>query len=156
MSWGLSASPYRRLVQLVALLVLTGCYVYRPLGTLEPQVGTRVAAELTDYGSDALARSVGPGIVTLRGGVVSAESGDITLSVTSVTDRSGQVKSWKGERLRVSRVVVEDYQERKFAPVRSVLLGAALLGGLLAARKVFEGGTRGSALPRGSGGGVPR
>jgi hypothetical protein len=143
-------------VRLIALAVLTGCYVYRPLGTVGPQVGTRVTAELTDYGSDALARSVGPGIVTLRGGVVSAESADITLSVTSVTDRSGQMKSWRGERLRVPRVAVQEYQERKFSPGRSVLLGVALLGSVLAAREAFEGGTRGGTLPRGGGGGVPQ
>lgn len=146
----------RRCVPLVALGMLSGCHSYLPLGMVEPQVGTRVAAELTGYGSDTLARHVGPGITALRGDVISTENADVILSVTSVTHRSGHETLWRGEHVRVPRVAVQSFQRRKFSPGRSLLLGAAFLGGSVAAWKVFRGGTRGGALPPGGGGGEPK
>ena len=146
----------RRCVPLAVLGMLSGCHTYLPLGTSEPQVGTRVAAELTGHGSDTLARYVGPGITTLRGDVVVTESAEVVLSVTSVTDRAGQEKFWKREQVRVPRVAVQNFQQRKFSLGRSLLLGAAFLGGSVAAWEVFKGGIRGGALPPGGGGGEPK
>ncbi|MGH7427075.1 MAG: hypothetical protein ACREMM_10655 [Gemmatimonadales bacterium] len=145
----------RHYVAFVALGMLSGCHTYLPLGTVEPQVGTRVSAELTSYGSDTLARYVGPDIATLRGDVVTAEDADVILSVTSVTDRFGQEKLWKRERVRVPRVAVQTFQERKFSLGRSLLLGAAFLGASVASWEAFQGGM-GGALPPGGGGGEPK
>src|SRR5947199_5205471 len=117
-----------RLIPLIVCWLLAGCYFYEPLRTTEPQVGTRVAAELTGYGSDTLARYVGPSVTSVRGYVVSAENTNVVLSVTSVTDRYGQEQSWQGERVRVPRLAIQDFQERKFAVGRSVLVGAAYMG----------------------------
>ena len=145
----------RSLVSLVAVGALAGCYVYRPIDTVEPRVGTRVAADLTDVGSDTLARYVGPGVTSLRGGVVNTEGAAVTLAVTSVTDRSGQQQFWKGEQVRVPRVAVRDFTQRSFSLGRSVLLGAALLGSSLVAWEAFQGGIHGGRLmPGGVGGGT--
>ena len=105
----------RRLFSLVGVAALAGCYVYRPLDTVEPRVGARVSADLTDVGSDTLSRYVGPGVTSLRGGVVSAEQAAVTLAVTSVMDRSGQEQFWKGERVRVPRAVVRDFEQRRLS-----------------------------------------
>src|SRR2546429_8788466 len=85
-----------RFIPLIVCGLLAGCYFYEPLRTTEPQVGTRVAAELTGYGADTLARYVGPSVMSVRGYVVSAENTNVVLSVTSVTDRYGQEQSWRG------------------------------------------------------------
>jgi len=145
----------RSLVSLVAVGALAGCYVYRPIDTVEPRIGTRVSADLTDVGSDTLARYVGPGVTSLRGGVVNTEGAAVTLAVTSVTDRSGQQQFWKGEQVRVPRVAVRDFTQRSFSLGRSVLLGAALLGSSLVAWEAFQGGIHGGRLmPGGVGGGT--
>jgi len=128
---------YRFLV--IALGMLSGCYAEVPLGTLEPQAGTRIVAELTGYGSDTLAGAVGPGVTTLRGYVVSADNTDVTLSVTSVSSRFGPDQSWRGEQVRVPLRVVQNVQLRKFSLGRSLLLGAAFLGGSVVAWEAFKG-----------------
>ena len=113
------------------------------------------SADLTDGGSDTLARYVGPGVTSLRGGVVSTEGAAVTLAVTSVMDRSGQQQFWKGEPVRIPRAAVRDFEQRRFSPGRSVLLGAALLGSALAAWEAFQGGIHGGRLmPGGVGGGA--
>ena len=145
-----------RLVPLVAIAALTGCYSYLPVGAAEPQVGAHVTAGLTEDGADTLARSVGPGITTLRGDVVEAQDGTLTLAVTSVTDRLGQVTSWKGEQVRVPRVVVGSLEQRRLALGRSLLLAAAFLGGSVAAWEAYQGGIRGGAIPNPGGGGEPK
>ena len=149
-------SRMRRVALFVALGMLCSCYAYLPLSTVEPQAGTRVSAQLTGHGSDILARSVGPGIATLRGAVVSAETSDVVLSVTSVTDHSGQQQFWKGEPVRVPLVAVQDFQQRRFSAGRSLLLGAALLGASMAAWEAFRGGIRGGQVPPGGGGSTPQ
>ena len=125
-----------RVLAVVTCGLLAGCYFYEPLRTTEPQVGTRVAAELTGYGSDTLARYVGPSVTSVRGYVVSAENTNVVLSVTSVTDRYGQEQSWRGERVRVPRLAIQDFQQRRFSLGRTLLLGAALVGGSVAAWEV--------------------
>jgi len=146
----------RRLPSLVAVAALAGCYVYRPLDTVEPRVGTRVSADLTDGGSDTLARYVGPGVTSLRGGVVSTEGAAVTLAVTSVMDRSGQQQFWRGEPVRVPRAAVRDFEQRRLSLGRSVLLGAALLGSSVVAWEAFQGGIHGGRLMPGGVGGSAR
>ena len=146
----------RRLIALVACGLLAGCYIYEPLETVEPRVGTRVSADLTGYGSDTLARYVGPRVTALRGYVVSAENTNVVLSVTSVRDRSGQEHTWQGERVNVPRLAIQDFQQRKFSLGRSVLLGAVFLGVTVAAWDVFKGGVSGGSLGGPGGGGATK
>ncbi len=144
-----------RVVAVLALAGLCGCYVYLPLGAVEPHVGSRVAAELTGDGSDSLARVVGPGIATVRGDVIGTESTAVTLSVASATDLLGRDQSWKGEPVRLPRGAVRSLEQRKFSPGRSLLLGAVLVGSSVIAWQAFQGGIRGGSLmPGGVGGGT--
>ncbi len=141
---------------LVGLGMLSGCYIYRPLGTVEPQAGTRVSVALTDHGADTLARDVGPGITALRGDVVSSERTGVVLAVSSVTDRYGQEQSWRGERVRVPTLAVQRVQARGFSVSRTLLFGAAFLGGSLAVWQAFGNGITGGSLPSGGGGSIPK
>src|SRR5207253_9544832 len=143
-----------RISAVVACGLVGRWYFSEPLRTAGPAVGTRVAAELTGYGSDTLARYVGPRVMSVRGYVGSAEDTNVVLSVTSVTDRYGQEQSWRGERVRVPRLAIQDFQQRRFSLGRTLLLGAALLGGSVAAWDIFKGGLRGGSVPGPGGGGV--
>jgi len=141
---------------MVALGLLSGCYVYVPVLPVEPPAGTRVVAELTRYGTDTLAPYVGPGVTTLHGAVVRAEDTTVVLSLTSVTDQSGREQAWKGEQVRVPRAAVQNLLERRFSLGRSLLLGATFLGASVAAWEAFSGATSGGSLPSGGGSGVPK
>src|SRR5947208_2015664 len=143
-----------RLIPLIVCGLLAGCYFYEPLRTTEPQVGTRVAAELTGYGSDTLARYVGPSVMSVRGYVVSAENTNVVLSVTSVTDRYGQEQSWRGERVRVPRLAIQAFQKSGSSLGPTPLPAAADLGGPVAAGDFFKGGLRGGPLPGPGGAGA--
>src|SRR2546428_2335767 len=122
-----------RVLAVVACGLLAGCYFYEPLRTTQPQVGTRVAAELTGYGSDTLARYVGPSVTSVRGYVVSAENTNVVLSVTSVTDRYGQEQSWRGGRADDPRPAVHDLQPREIPLGATLPLPPALPEGAVAA-----------------------
>jgi hypothetical protein len=143
----------RGLLPLVVFGLVTGCHVYRPLEAVEPEVGTRISADLTDYGADTLARYVGPGVASLRGDVLAHEDGDVVLAVTSVTDRFGREQFWRGERVRVPRPAVRIVRERRFSVGRTLMLGVACVGGSIAALRAFNEGTSGGSRPSGSGGG---
>lgn len=141
---------------MAACVLPAGCYNYLPLGTLEPQVGTQVSAELTGRGTDTLAAAVGPGVTTVRGAVLEADPAAVILAVASVANHWGQQQFWRGERVRLPRGSVQDFQERRFSLGRSVLLGAAFLGSSVAAWAAFKGGRSGGRQSGGSGGGVPQ
>lgn len=145
-----------RCLPLVAIAMLSGCYIYRPLATVDPPAGTRVAVALTEYGADTLARYVGPGITTLRGDVVTAESAGVILAVTSVTDRFGREQTWRGEQVLVPRPTVRSVQRSRFSLGRSLLLGVGILGGSVAAWRGFRGGIGGGGPPSGGGGSRPK
>lgn len=147
---------WRSVLQIAALGILTGCYFYRPVGTLELHPGARVCAELTDVGAHTLTRDVGPGITALRGGVVSAESADVVLAVSSVTDGYGREQSWRGERVRLPQLAVQRVQRRQFSLSRTLFFGAAFLGGSVAVWEAFRGGISGGSLPPGRGGSTPQ
>jgi hypothetical protein len=133
---------------------IAGCYTYVPLGGLEPPAGARVEAALTPYGSDTLARYLGPDVNTLRGDVLIAERSAFLLSVTSVEDRSGRVTSWSREQVLVPRTAIEALQKRRFSLGRSLILGAVLVGGSAATWQFIRGGFSVGAPPSRSGGGA--
>jgi hypothetical protein len=135
----------------VTVTALSGCYVYEPLATPEPRIGSSVSVELTDHGSLALAPSIGPGIEVLRGDVVDRQDTSVTLAVSSVTDHRGEVTSWNGERVRLQRSAVRHFNEKRFSRSRSALVGAAVVAGSILAWDVFEEGIRGGSLSGGSG-----
>lgn len=154
-AWSRPVWP-RSLPWLLVSGVLSGCYVYVPLRVVEAPVGSHVEADLTPYGSDTLARYLGPGVNTLRGDIVTAESSIFVLSVTSVEDRAGRVTSWSREQVLVPRGVIVTLQQRRFSLGRSVILGAALVGGSMATWQFVRGGFSLGSHSSGSGGGGSR
>src|SRR5581483_455073 len=65
----------RRFAGLVAgcaLLSNAGCYEYRPYETAGPQLGDRVALELSDQGRASLGSVLGPGVLQIEGALLEA------------------------------------------------------------------------------------
>jgi len=140
----------------IALLVLTGCYGYRPLETPSPDFGTRVEADLTDRGSFVLASQIGPGAMTVRGEILQTEPEALVLALTSVLGRNQQETFWRGEHVRIPLITVSRVQQRRFALGKTLLFGGTVLGGLFAAVAAFDGNGGGGGGSGGGGGTSPQ
>jgi hypothetical protein len=141
-----------RIVALIlVVLLVAGCYTYRPLENPTPASGTRVAADLTDAGSLELASQIGPGASSVRGQVVESNHDVLLLALTSVLGRNEQETFWKGEQVRIPLTTVARVEQRRFALGKTLLFGGTVLGGLVAAIAAFEGS--GSGGMSGGGGG---
>jgi hypothetical protein len=141
-----------RIVALIlVVLLVAGCYTYRPLENPTPASGTRIAADLTDAGSLEMASQIGPGITRVRGEVVASKPDALLLALRSVLGRNDQETFWKGEQVRIPLTTVARVEQRRFALGKTLLFGGTVLGGLVVAIKAFEGS--GSGGMSGGGGG---
>jgi hypothetical protein len=145
-----------RVSALVFLIAVGGCYTYHPLQDPIPESGSRVAADLTDAGSLALASQVGPGVVTIRGEVVESDREGILLALTSVLGRDEQETLWKGEQVRIPFTTVARVTQRRFALGKSFLFSWAAVGGLVAAIKAFQGDGSAGGISGGGNGPSPQ
>jgi hypothetical protein len=145
-----------RAVTVIALLVLPGCYSYRPLETPSPSSGTRVEADLTDRGTVVMASQIGPGALSVRGEVLQAEPETLVLALTAVLGRNQQETFWKGEHVRLPLVTVARVQQRRFSLKKTLLFGGAVVGGLFAAVAAFDGGGGGGGGTGRGGGPSPQ
>ena len=126
-----------RLAALALLTSLVGCYNYSPVTTADPQPGTRVSAQLSDSGTLALARYLGPDVATVEGRLVAVTEQDIGISVVAVRNRNGIEHYWKGEVVTLPRGDVASVRQRKLAAGRSVFLVLAGVGGSVALLEAF-------------------
>ena len=134
--------------------LIGGCYTYDSVEQPAPVAGTRIEAELTGTGSVELAGQLGHGITTLRGQVIESNDVGLLVALNSVTMRNHERTSWKGEQVRIPLSTVARVNRRRFSLGRSLLLGGAAIGALVAAVVAFDGG--GSAVGGGVGtGGGP-
>jgi hypothetical protein len=138
----------------LALLVsffLCGCYTYRPLISPEPVPGTRVSAELTDEGSQALSGTIGPAVEHVEGEVLRVDSAGIELSVLQVESFRGNQSDWTGEPVLLPRIAVAGWQQRRLSVGGTGFVGGLVLGGLYAMYRLlggpglFQGGRGGGA-----------
>src|SRR5258708_6547440 len=118
-----------RLAALALLSSLAGCYNYLPLTTADPQPGTRVSAQLSDSGSLALSRYLGPDVAAVEGRLVAVTDQDIGISVVTVRNRNGVEHYWKGEVVTLPRGDLAAVRQRKLAAGRSAFLVLAGGGG---------------------------
>jgi hypothetical protein len=136
----------RRLL-FASMLLLMGCYTYRPLSNTAPPPGQRVSAQLTTEGSRELTGQIGPEVLHIEGQVVSADSGGLDMDVHEIESVRGIRSDWHGEHVRLPRQAVAGLQERRLSIGGTTLLGGALIGGLYAMYQLvgggglFEGGT---------------
>ncbi len=126
-----------------------GCYNYLPRpAQLEPAM--YLAVTLTDSGSEALAKYVGPNIKVVRGHFLSATDQQLALSVVAVETRRGAILEWRGETVTMPGEFVRSVEERQLGKAKTMLFaGVSLVGFFVAASAFGPGASGGSA----SGGG---
>ena len=137
---------------LVATCLTAGCYTYAPLTTPTPAPGAFLAATLTDSGSTAMARYLGPDVMRVRGRYLSSDDSGLQLSVTAVELKRGDEIFWKGESVVVPAPCIASLEVRQLAKGKSYLLAGASAAGLVITTGLFTLTGRGSASP---GGGRP-
>lgn len=144
-------TAYVRSLRCFFVLLVGGCYSYHPLESPAPASGTRVAADLTDSGSVAMASQIGPGVTSVRGDVVESSPDGLLLALIAVMGRNDQETLWSGEQVRIPRTTVARVEQRRFALGKTILFSGAVMGGLYAVVKAFTGGDAGGGSPGGSG-----
>ena len=136
-----------------AALTLSACYTYRPLTTPEPAPGTRVSAQLTGTGSQALAAQVGPDVLHMEGRVLKADSSGLDLEVREIESFRGIKSDWNGEQVRLPRAAVAGIQERKLSPGGTGIMSGVIVAGLYAVYRILGGPGIFEGNPGQSGGG---
>jgi len=126
----------RRIVPLIVLL--GGCYGYYPPASPAP-VGRDVEVTLSDSGTMALSRQVGPSAEAVRGRFATDSANALVLAVTGVHQRDGNDVDWKGERVVIPRPLVVKVEERRFSRARTALFTGAIAIAAVALRQAFSG-----------------
>jgi hypothetical protein len=127
-----------RRLAVVSLICLGGCYGYYPPATPAP-VGKSVEVTLSDSGSFALARQIGPSAAAINGRLTSDSASALILAVTAVRQRDGNEVDWKGERVSVPRPLVIKLEERRFSRARTTMFVGSVVVGILVARQALGG-----------------
>jgi hypothetical protein len=120
-----------------------GCYTLQPAVGVTPELGSKVAFDVNDAGRVALGGSMGPEIAQISGRLVSRDSGDYLLAVSSVRMLRGGEQVWAGEQVRIKSTYISSTYERRFSRGRSIALGAIGLGAVayFAGRSILGSGT---------------
>ena len=126
-----------RLVAALAFLA-AGCYNYAPIATPVPEPGTFVAATLTDSGSIALARYLGPLVTQVRGRYLGSNEQGLEIAVSSVLMGSSDERPWAGEHVTLPQSAVQSIQLRRFSKGKSVLLVGVGVTGVAATVAAFN------------------
>lgn len=137
------------LAALVAMSLLGACYSYRPVDTVAPKLGTRVALTLTTEGTGALAVQLGPQATYVEGDLVEADSSALRLAVRRVEDPRRLGTEWKGEQVTIPREAIASVSERHLSIGATALVGGLAVGGMIGAYAAFgtTGGADGVAFP---------
>lgn len=113
---------------LPVMLLLTGCYTLRPVGSASPEPGDRLALDLNDQGRLALGGTMGPEIAQIEGPLVENGNSEYLIAVRSVKLLRGGEQTWSGERVRVSRDFVNTVYVREFSKGRTIAASAVAVG----------------------------
>jgi len=133
---------------MAAALLQVACYNYLPVRRSSLTPSNYLAITLTEYGSDELARYLGPNAHVVRGRYLAATDRGLALSVGSVESPRGDVARWAGETVVVPGEFVWEVEQRQLSPSKIALLAGAAVAGLLITYRAF-----GSASSGGLGGG---
>ena len=113
-----------------------------------------MAVTLTEAGSEDLARYIGPDVRVVRGRFQSTSERGLSMSVSQVELRRGDVLTWQGETVVVPPGFVASLEERRVSRGRIVLLAGGSLLALVASYEAF--GPAGGGVPAPAGPGTPR
>jgi len=142
----------RYVFAIFTLVYTTACYYYEPLARPEPVPGSYLSATLNDAGTDTLSRTIGPDVRSIRGRLLTSDTGALNLSVMGVTLHHGEDVTWKGENVMLYRRYVAGIERRRLSKGRSAIIVGAAVAGLVTTYRVFQGV---GLIPTNSGGPPP-
>jgi len=125
--------PVTRVIGTIAVaLVLGGCYSMHPVGRSTPAAGANVAFDVTDAGRVELGPRMVPEMARIEGRFMGAQDSSYLVAVSTVRLLRGGVQVWSGEQVRINPQHVGTTYVKRFDRTRSVLVGAAIVGGFAA------------------------
>ena len=135
---------HKRAAILAMACLTAACYNYAPLATPNPEPGTYLAVTLSDAGSYAMTRYLGPDVFVVRGRYLGTDERGLLVSVASIELHRGWEESWRGETVALPAATIASVEVRRPAKHKTLLLAGAGAGGIVAAVAVFAltgGGT---------------
>lgn len=143
----------RRLAGLAACaLILSGCYVYRPIEGA-PAPGTRIVLDLNDRGRVALSDSIGASADRIEGEVQSTGDSLYVIRVASVRYTNGARHRWTSEPLGIRPDLVRQLREKRLSRARTAVIASASTASLIILAVTFD--LLGSGIEGAGGGGGP-
>lgn len=137
----------------VATVLSVGCYTYTPVNPNATLAGQLTRVKLTDAGSFAVAKDIGPYGDSLDGRVTQKDDSGLVISVVQVTRRGGVEETWRGESVRVANSDVASIAVPKFSRSRSSLLAGGIVATALGLAATLGAGSALSNSGRGGGSG---
>lgn len=119
-----------------------GCYRYVPIEQAAAPSGTLLRARLTDDGAEEMRRYFGPGVVEVKGSLVSWNGEGLSLLRESFLRREGFPATTVTDTLSLLPLHVAGVDIRELDGTRTAVLSVALLAGAVAtifAAKTFGG-----------------
>jgi hypothetical protein len=131
-------------VAFLSSFLISGCYMYVPVGTARPEVGSQIRTILTTDGTVEMIPRFGPGVISLSGLLVSGSSDSIPLAVQRVTTADRGSMPWGESVVVLSPSLVAAVEERRLSRSRTALfVGGIAAAVLLADRTLLGGGITG-------------
>ena len=127
---------------IVCLALTAGCYRYVPVEQAAAPSGTVLRARLTDAGAEEMRRYFGPGVMEVKGPLVSWNSEGMSLLNESFLRREGFPATTITDTLSLLPQHVAGVDIRELDGARTAVFSAALLAGAVAtvfAAQIFGG-----------------
>jgi hypothetical protein len=113
----------------LAFVWASACYVYQPVPPTAPEPGADIRAEIDEQASAQLVPVLGPGVTRINGLVLERDMGVMSVLVSSYfSTRAGDLLS-ANEPVRIGLGNFRSLEQKQFSRGRSILLGAAFVGG---------------------------
>jgi hypothetical protein len=125
---------------ILGVFLLCGCYTYRNTAVGDAALMAPVRVELTEDGSQEIAKQVGPRGSILEGVVAAKSDSSIIFGVTALTRFNGVEETWHGERVTVPTSFVSRMQLRKFSAVNTGLFIAGIVAGAMLVKTAADAG----------------
>ena len=135
------------------LLVVCGCQRYVELGNSPALTRGDVRLTVSDETASVQYGAIGSNVQQVEGSIISATDSAVTLSVTSVTRRTGLAENWAGESVAIPRRAITVVEARQLSFPRTLATLGAMVAGGFVARGAMSGGDGNSSGVKKPGGG---
>ena len=125
---------------ILCAFLLCGCYTYRNTAVGDAALMAPVRVELTEGGSQEIAKQVGPRGSILEGVVAAKSDSSIIFGVTALTRFNGVEETWHGERVTVPTSFVSRMQLRKFSKLNTGLFVVGIVAGAMLVKTAADAG----------------